>query len=59
MENTTVILIAVTFAIVAARLIKKQKEKNQPGLGNQSGSIMNKGNKISSIPDDYEPYSGK
>lgn len=59
MENTTVILIAVTFAIVAARLIKKQKEKNQPIGGSQSGSLLNKGNRISSIPDDYEPYSGK
>jgi hypothetical protein len=59
MENTTVILIAVTFAIVAARLIKKQREKSQPLGGNQSGSMLIKGNKISSIPDDYEPYSGK
>jgi hypothetical protein len=59
MENTTVILIAVTFAVVAARLIKKQKEKNQPGGSTQSGSILNKGNRISSIADDYEPYSGK
>jgi hypothetical protein len=59
MENTTVILIAVAFAIVAARLIKKQREKNQPGGGKQSGPLMTRGNRIGSIPDDYEPYSGK
>lgn len=59
MENTTVILIAVAFGLLAARLIKKQREKNQPTGGNQSGSLLNKGNRISSIPDDYEPYSGK
>jgi hypothetical protein len=59
MENLEVILIAVVFAVVAGRLIKKQKEKGQPGLGNKGNLFQNKGNKINSIPDDYEPYSGK
>lgn len=57
MENSRVIALAVIFAVLAVRLIQKQRAKNLPA-GNKDATL-NKGTKVSSIPDDYEPYSGK
>jgi hypothetical protein len=59
MENTKVILIAMVLSLVAVRLFKKMKEKNNPAGSSQAGKEPPKKNKISSIPDDYEPYSGR
>jgi len=57
--DTKVIAIAAIVAVVAIRLIQKNRAKNVPGGTNQKESTINKGTKVSNIPDDYEPYSGK
>jgi len=57
--DTKVIAIASIVAVVAIKLIQKHREKNLPAGTNKNGTTMNKGTKVSNIPDDYEPYSGK
>lgn len=59
MENSKVIALAVIFAVVAVRLIQKQRAKNFPAGTNQKDTLVKTGTKITNIPDDYEPYSGK
>lgn len=59
MEKTEVIAIVVVFTAVAIRLIQKQRAKNLPAGTSHKDASANKGTKVNSIPDDYEPYSGK
>jgi len=57
--DTKVIAIASVVAVVAIKLIQKQRAKRLPAGTNQKEATKNMGTKVSNIPDDYEPYSGK
>jgi hypothetical protein len=59
MDKTQIIIIAVTLAVLSARLYQKYIKKNKSTPGSNSKNSSGSSFPSSSRDDDYEPYSKK